>query len=69
MYVYIYMCVCVYVCMYVCPFIIQDIVDRFRCGFFHWIANSNKSDMGEKKLKKDEKMGQFLRKTYFWVFL
>ena len=25
-------------CLKVCPFITREIVDRFRCGFFHWIA-------------------------------
>ena len=44
----------------VCPFITQENVDRFLCGFFHWIAKNNESDMADKKLeKKNEKRGHF----------
>ena len=49
------MYVCLFVCFCVCPFIAQESVDRFWCGVFHWIAQSNKSDMDEKKWKRTGK--------------
>ena len=44
---------CVY--LFTCPFITREIVDRFRCGFFHWIAKNNESDMSELFLKERKK--------------
>ena len=55
------------VCVYVCPFITREIIDRFWCGFHHWIANSNESDMGEKNFEKERKMGSFFAKNVLFA--